>query len=237
MLTRVLKVGLLAGLMAGLVIALLQQATTTPLILIAETYEKPGESPAVGGEAKDHHHGGHAAHGEGWKPDSGLPRFFFTSVATVATAVGISFLLLAGMLFSGDGIDGRRALAWAIAGFAAAGLAPAVGLAPELPGSAAGDLVARQIWWIGTAVATGLALWILLRIDGLAARLIAIAVLIAPHVIGAPHSHAFESRVPAELAAQFTALSLVVQALLWVSAGIAVGVLWPRFSPRQDALA
>jgi len=59
--------------------------------------------------------------------------------------------------------------------------------------------------------------------------------LLAPHVIGAPHPHAFESKVPAELAAQFTALSLVVQGLLWVLAGIAVGLLWPRISPKPAA--
>ena len=45
MLTRVLSVGLLAGLLAGLAIALLQQVTTTPLILAAETYEKAGVLP------------------------------------------------------------------------------------------------------------------------------------------------------------------------------------------------
>jgi predicted cobalt transporter CbtA len=39
--------------------------------------------------------------------------------------------------------------------------------------------------------------------------------------------------VPAELAAQFTALSLVVQALLWAFAGLAVGLLWPRFAPKS----
>ena len=156
MLTRVLSVGLLAGFLAGLLIAVLQQVTTTPLILVAETYEKQSEAasaaPPAAGTPREHDH---AAHDHEWKPADGLPRFFFTSIATIATAVGISFLLIAGMIFAGDAIDERRSLAWAIAGFVASGLAPAAGLAPELPGSAAGDLVARQIWWIATAVATG----------------------------------------------------------------------------------
>jgi predicted cobalt transporter CbtA len=39
MVARVLSVGLLAGFLAGLLIAVLQQVTTTPLILLAETYE------------------------------------------------------------------------------------------------------------------------------------------------------------------------------------------------------
>ena len=52
------------------------------------------------------------------------------------------------------------------------------------------------------------------------------------YLIGAPHPHAFESKVPAEIAAQFTALSLVVQALLWALVGIGVGLLWPKFAPK-----
>ena len=238
MLTRVLSVGLLAGFLAGLLIAILQQVTTTPLILVAETYEKQSEAapanPTASRADKGHDHAAHdhAAHEHAWKPADGLPRFFYTSVATIATAVGISFLLIAGMIFAGDTIDERRSLAWAIAGFVASGLAPAAGLAPELPGAAAGDLVARQIWWFGTAVATGLALWAFLRMENPIARLGAFVLLLAPHVIGAPHPHEFESKVPAEIAAQFAALSLVVQGLLWAFAGIAVGLLWPRFATQ-----
>jgi cobalt transporter subunit CbtA len=238
MVTRVLSVGLLAGILAGLLIAVLQQVTTTPLILRAETYERQQEAasatPSVAGAPKGHDH---AAHDRGWKPADGLPRFFYAAITTVATAVGISFLLIAGMIISGDGIDERRSLAWAIAGFVASGLAPAAGLAPELPGSAAADLIARQIWWAGTAVATALALWAFLRMTSPVARLGAVVLLLAPHVIGAPHPHAFESKVPAEIAAQFAALSLVVQGLLWALDGIAVGLLWQRFAPRTASRA
>jgi cobalt transporter subunit CbtA len=229
MLTRVLSVGLLAGFLAGLLIAVLQQVTTTPLILRAETYETPASGvPAESGAAKEHDHD------HGWKPADGLPRFFYTAVATIATAVGMSFLLLAGMIFAGDPIDEHRALAWAIAGFVATGLAPAAGLAPELPGSGAGDLVARQAWWIGTALATAVALWAFLRKQSPIVRLGAVVVLLAPLVIGAPHPHAFESKMPAEIAAEFAALSLVVQGLLWALAGIAVGRLWPLLVPKPS---
>lgn len=230
MLARVMSVGLLAGLVAGLLIAVLQQVTTTPLILVAETYEIQVEAAqAAPGASKERDH---ATHDHGWKPADGLPRFFYTSVTTVATAVGISLLLMAGMIFAGDTIDERRSLAWAIAGFVACGLAPAAGLAPELPGSGSGALAARQIWWVGTAIATAVALWAFLRLENLTVRLGAVVILLAPHIIGAPHSHAPASKVPAEIAAQFAALSLVVQGLLWALAGIAIGLLWPRFAPR-----
>ena len=233
MLTRILSVGLLAGLLAGLLIAALQQVTTTPLILAAETYEKSAEASAAP-KAPHSHHGTEAhSHDEGWKPGDGMPRFFFTAITTVATAVGVAFVLMAVMVIAGVPIDERRALAWAVAGFIACGLAPAAGLAPELPGSAAGDLIARQVWWVGTAIATAVALWAFLRADHHpVVRLGAIVLLLAPHFIGAPHPHELESKVPAELAAQFAALSLAVQALLWALVGVGIGLLWPKFAPK-----
>ena len=53
--------------------------------------------------------------------------------------------------------------------------------------------------------------------DRLALRLLAIPLVLAPHIWGAPHlAVAATSAVPAELAAQFAATSLAVQAILWV---------------------
>jgi cobalt transporter subunit CbtA len=232
-LTRILSVGLLAGLLAGLLIAALQQVTTTPLILAAETFEKPAAASAVPAPAHTHQSGEAHVHGEGWKPADGMPRFFFTAITTIATAIGVAFVLMAVMVFAGVPIDERHALAWAVAGFVACGLAPAAGLAPELPGSAAGDLVGRQFWWVGTAIATAVGLWAFLRADHHPlVRLGAIVLLLAPHLIGAPHPHELESRVPAEIAARFTALSLVVQGLLWTLVGLGVGLLWPKFAPK-----
>jgi cobalt transporter subunit CbtA len=238
MLARILSVGLLAGLLAGLLIAALQQVTTTPLIIAAEVFEtkaprhSESDEQRVGQQTHDHSTHSHDGHDEGWKPAAGLSRFFYTSLATVGTAVGLALLLVAAMVVAGEPIDERRALGWAIAGFIASGLAPAAGLAPELPGSAAGDLVARQVWWVGTACATAIAIWMFLKTEKVLLRVLALAVLLAPHMIGAPRPHELESRVPAELAAQFTALSLTVQACLWLLVGIAVGLLWPRLARK-----
>jgi len=234
MLARILSVGLLAGLVAGLLVAVLQLVTTTPLIVAAEVFEtRAADHPAATAQKVHDHgphdHGGHehGGHDEGWKPADGLPRLFYTSLATIVTAVGVALLMLAVMVVTGEEID---ALAWAIAGFVSFGLAPAAGLAPELPGSAAADLVARQVWWVGAGCATAIAIWMFFKAEKVVLRVLALAVLLAPHVIGAPRPHELESRVPAELAAQFTALSLVVQASLWVLVGIAIGLLWPRLA-------
>jgi len=237
MLTRVLMVGLLAGLVAGLAIAVLQHVVTTPLILAAEAYEEAGKKAK-----KTASSGGHLilAHGhqqskdeEGWKPENGLQRAAFTALATVITAIGFALVLLAGMIAAGDAIDERRAIAWASAAFVATGLAPAVGLAPELPGSVAGPVLDRQLWWLGAAIATALALWLFLRSSKPWAWVFSAALLIAPHVVGAPHPAGLESAVPAELAARFAAASLAVQAALWVLTGAAAGVLWTSALTRN----
>jgi len=221
---RVLIVGLLAGLLAGLVVATLQHFVTTPLILQGEVYE----------QAESHDGPGHdgMAGMDDWKPADGIQRTAFTSVATIATAAGFALILLAGMLVSGDEITVKKAFGWALAAFVATGLAPSLGLAPELPGSAAGALLAREVWWVGTAISTAIALWLFLRNDSIVAKVVAVGLLALPHVIGAPEPVAFESKAPAELAAPFAAASLTIQAALWILSGLAAGALWMRFQKR-----
>jgi cobalt transporter subunit CbtA len=218
-----LVVGLLAGLVAGLAIAALQHVTTTPLILQAEVYE-----------TAQHAHE-QAPVEEGWKPANGFQRTAATSVATVATAAGYALILLAGMLAAGEKIAPRRAVAWGACAFAATGLATALGLAPQLPGAAETDLAHRQLWWFGAAAATGLGLYALLRLEQPLAKIAGVALLVAPHLVGAPQPATPESTVPAEIAARFAAASLSVQALAWVLAGAMVGLLW-RLLYSEDEL-
>jgi cobalt transporter subunit CbtA len=244
MVNRVLAVSLLAGLLAGLLIAALQHVTTTPLILKAESYEAAlrAQAPSLAGSREPAFAGdarlflAHGSQGDGtdaeWKPQDGFQRTAITSLVTVATAVGFAALLLGGMIAANDGIDDRRALIWAVCGFLAFGLAPAIGLAPELPGSAAADLVHRQLWWVGTALATAAGLFVFLRMDPPWLRVLALPLILAPHLVGAPHPAGPESRVPAEIAAHFAALSLGVQAALWLATGLAVGLLWPWATQR-----
>jgi cobalt transporter subunit CbtA len=223
---RVLTVGLLAGLLAGLLVATLQHFITTPLILKGEVYEAQQEAaPAA--------HGHDMAGMDEWKPADGIQRTAFTSIATIATSAGFALVLLAGMLVSGDAITVKTAFGWSLAAFVATGLAPSLGLAPELPGSAAGPLLARQVWWLGTAISTGLALWLFIRSTTVIPKVIAVVLLAVPHVIGAPQPIVFESKAPAELAAHFAAASLTIQAALWILSGLAAGALWMHFNKRS----
>jgi cobalt transporter subunit CbtA len=174
---------------------------------------------------------------EGWAPADGLERTLYTSVATIGTSFGFALILLSAMILADARITARSGLLWGLAGFAAAGLAPALGLAPELPGSAAADLGARQLWWAGTAVATAGGLWLALRIATPVAIAGGIALMLLPHVIGAPHPQAFTSTAPAELSGHFAAASLVVLAVVWVLAGTLAGWVWQRGEARQAATA
>jgi cobalt transporter subunit CbtA len=245
MLNRVFAVALLAGLTAGLIVAGLQHFTTTPLILKAEVYER-ASSVAAGGTASadslgasfifvqsKEDHGTSAAPGNhdraGWSPADGIERTAYTCLATIGTAIGFALILLAGMIAAGEQIDARRALGWGTAAFLASGLAPAMGLAPELPGSATGELVARQFWWISTAAATGIALWFIVRTSASWAKFAGVSLLLAPHLVGAPAAEGFVSRVPAELAAKFAAASLAVQATLWLTVAYFAGLFWSRY--------
>src|SRR6185295_10251610 len=97
------------------------------------------------------------------------------------------------------------------------------------------ELVGRQEWWLLTAACTAAALWLFLRAENAALRLLAVPLLLAPHVWGAPHlaADAAKSSVPPELAAQFAATSLAVQAVLWVLTGFFVGFWWRRIGDRS----
>jgi cobalt transporter subunit CbtA len=125
-------------------------------------------------------------------------------------------------------------LLWGIAGFAAFALAPAFGLPPELPGSVAADLFPRQAWWIGTAVATAAAIGLMLFASASWAIPVGVALLIAPHVIGAPHPPAGAGLVPAELAAAFAARSLGINAAFWALLGLATGALYARLGRTAE---
>ncbi len=219
MIARVLTTGVIAGLVAGLAVAALQHVTTTPLILAAEVYE-----------AAQHTHDG----AEAGAALTGLSRTAATSAATVAVSIGYALILLAAMLLSGDAIAPRRAALWGACAFAATGLATSLGLAPQLPGMAETDLAARQIWWLATACSTGAGLFALLRLDSAAAKIVGVALIVAPQFF-APQPATPESTAPAELAARFAASSLAVQAVSWALAGALVGLVWRVLSREPEA--
>lgn len=231
MFRRILTAALIAGVAAGLLATALQAARVWPLILTAETFENAAPAQA-------HHHGAgsdaaaHAAMAEAWSPEDGIERMAYTLLFNVLTGFGFALLLNAGLVLrraAGGQTDMRTGLLWGLAGFASFALAPALGLPPELPGMAAADLLARQAWWLATALATAGGIALLVWPRRLAMAALGVALIAAPHLLGAPHPEAAEaSRVPAELAAAFVAASLVSAAVFWAALGAVSGWLQHR---------
>jgi cobalt transporter subunit CbtA len=248
-LRRILTAGLLAGVIAGLAFTAVQQVKVVPLILTAELYEDAAPAHGHGAAAgthdqAGHDHAGHAHDADAWTPADGAERLAYTVLANILTGVGYGCILVAGMVFAGRALDWRRGLLWGLAGFAAFAVAPALGLPPELPGMAAADLAGRQLWWLATALASLAGLGLIIYIPApyrIAAVVGGVALILLPHVVGAPEHAGDTGAVPAELAARFAIAALIAQAAFWaVLSGVAghlVGRALPAAarSPRPAA--
>jgi cobalt transporter subunit CbtA len=224
MLRRILLVAVIAGAIAGLVATAIQSARVWPLIAAAERFEQTGEAHQHGDTAQD----------EGWVPAEGVERIAFTALFNVLTGFGFALLLngafaLRQAVLRGFAPDPATGALWGLAGFACFALAPALGLPPELPGMQAAELVDRQVWWAGTALASAIGLAALVFARPVAWKVLGVIVVAAPHLIGAPHPHD-TGGVPAELAAQFVAASLVAAAVFWVVLGALSGWLHRRLA-------
>ncbi len=217
MLRRLLLAAVAAGLLGGLVISVVQEFTTTPIIHHAETFE-------AAPEAKD------APEHESWAPGDGAERIFYTVLGNVVLGVGFALLLVAAFALHGAEIDGRRGVIWGLAGYAVFSLGPALGLPPEAPGSMAAELVARQEWWLLAAAATALGLGLMVFGKGIPWIVLGLMVLAAPHIVGAPVADSAGGTAPAEIAGHFVAASLVTAAVFWTLLGWLSGTFYRRFS-------
>lgn len=228
MLTRLLVSGLFAGAAAGLIAALLQLIFVQPVLLHAELYES-GELVHFGTEAV-------SAQQElgGIDPlRDGLSVIF-----TMLTYTGYAFILLAGMAIAemrGAVITGRNGLLWGVAGFVAFHFAPGFSLAPEVPGVAAADVFALQIWWWATVLTAGAGLWLIAFGRNWMAWGAAAMLLLAPHVIGAPEPDTFTGPVPTEIGAMFASRAFGVGMAAWLLLGCFAGFFWQREGARVGA--
>lgn len=210
-----LRIGLsaiIAGVLSGLLLTALQAYKVEPLIVAAESYE----------HAAAHDHG----EAEAWAPQGTIERPAFRLATNMLAGVGFALLLSAALALRDRRVDWRRGLAWGLAGYAAFSLAPALGMPPELPGMVAGDLAARQVWWVGTVAATAAGLWALLLAANPWLKVAGAALLAVPHLIGAPQVPQAVGSVPPELAAAFVSATLVANLLFWlVMGGLAAAAL------------
>ncbi len=232
MIKRIAQTAGFAGLIAALVLTLLQSLWVTPLILQAETYESAEPAAQV---EHDHAHGGaavahtHEHSDDAWAPEDGWQRTLSTAGSNLVVAVGFA-LILAGLFSLRGPKRSWQGLLWGLGGFATFALAPSLGLPPELPGTAAADLAQRQTWWIGTAASTAAGLALIAFGRHWALRVIGIVVLAIPHVIGAPQPDVHSSLAPEALGHEFIAASLITNAAFWMVLGWAAAWLYQRHS-------
>lgn len=232
----------LAGLCAGIVLTLVQQPTVAPIILAAERYESGAlasdelapqiarpDAGVHGHEASGHTHAGaDHGHGDGWAPENGLERTFWSLLTNAGVAIGFSLLLCAVYALL-PRITPLGGLLWGLAGFVVFFANPSIGLHPQLPGTLSADLFDRQLWWLLTAFCSAAAValiawrrvhWVL----GAAAVL-----LILPHVAGAPQSDVHGGLVPQELSQQFIQATILVNAVFWLALGVFSALTYRRF--------
>ena len=227
---NVVFIAALAGLFSGILMAAMQAYATTPLILQAETFE--GDAAADG---EDAHADGHSHGDEAWMPADGLERFFWTTVSNVASAIGFGLILVAFSELAGGIAGWRQGVFWGLGGFAAFILAPGLGLPPELPMMPAADLAMRQVWWVGTVVATAAGLALIAFRSSLQFALLGVALIVAPHVIGAPQPDSHDSPIPVELHHAFVVAVTVTNLIFWVALGALAGFFRERIAGTPDA--
>lgn len=232
-----------AGLFAGLLMAVMQNFTTVPLILQAETFENAGAeaAPAEGAAAEapaTHDHAAstsaHEHDEEGWAPADGFERTFYTFTANVVTAIGFALLLGVASEFAGGILSWRQGVLWGLAGFAVFTLAPGLGLPPELPAMPAADLGERQIWWWFTAIATAIGLALIAFRGTVAWSLLGLVLIVVPHLVGAPQPVSYETPIPESLHHQFVVITTVTNLIFWVVLGGLAGALRNRFFAGED---
>jgi cobalt transporter subunit CbtA len=232
---RMFFAAVLAGLLAGAAMAGLQQWRVAPLILEAEVYEDAGAAAVAAAPAADHAAMAEHEHEEDWKPANGFERIGLTVVADILAALGFGLVLAAASVLTGIEVTARNGVIWGLVGFAVFQLAPAFGLPPELPGMPAADLVTRQIWWWGCAIATATAIFGIAKFRNWPAVVVGLVLILLPHVIGAPPQPDEASSVPAHLATSFAASALGVGAAFWILLGPLYGYLFERFGRTATA--
>ncbi len=235
MFRTIVYAALLAGVAAGLFAWALQAVRVVPIILEAETFEVAAERAGARQDGHDDGaaHSGHdhvaaaAEAGAAWAPEGGLERTVFTILANVLVGVGFGLLLAAAFALRG-GADWYLGLMWGLGGFVTFTLAPAIGLPPEIPGAVAADLFARQVWWLGTALATGTGFALLFLVRRLGAAALGAALIALPHLIGAPAPGEHGGFAPDELARDFVVATLVTDFLFWLLLGGLTGFFFGK---------
>ena len=239
--SRIVYSSIALGIVAGLLLTVLQIAFLNPIMFAAERYELETTRTAAqsddGHSAHDHAH----AHDEQtWTPADGLQRTFYTLLANLFASTGFAAMLLALMclsrLTSEGNISWSQGSLWGLAGFTALFLAPAIGLPPEIPGMTAAALEHRQIWWALCALSVVIGLGIF-AFAPMRVKASGLLFLIIPYLVGAPQVDTPLFRHPdpsvvqtlVDLHRQFILGSVVANLVFWLVLGLACRFAFNRW--------
>jgi len=240
MIVKYLLAALVAGLLAGALQTVAQQAKVVPLILEAEKYENApaekhdhttGLNLSLISKAHAHEHEATAAAGgeEEGGMLFGVNRITGTLMANLVSGAGFALILMAVTFVTGRTITLASGVLWGAGAWLTFHLMPSIGLPPELPGFPAAELFDRQMWWVGTVVATAIALYLLVLRKEVWAKVAGVVVLALPHVVGAPQPADIASNVPAILAAEFAVATLSAGLFFWIVLGLIMGAINDRW--------
>ena len=228
MFTRILTSALFAGATAGLIAGALQWQFVQPVLLHAELYEQ-----------------GILTHFDGSLNSTEVAlerlqpmRDILSLIFTMLIYTGYALILIALMSIKtkeGEPLTARQGIVWGIAGFIAVHLAPALSLPPEVPGVAAADVEARQVWWYGTVAATSIGIWLISFSKQSAAMIGGAVLLLIPHLIGAPEPDVFTGPVPTEIGALFAGRALGIGLASWALLGYFSALFFGQENKRADS--
>ena len=193
----------------------------TPIIVASEAYEVI--EPTVEGMV------------EAWSPEEGLERSSFSFMANFLVCFGYTLLLLT-VMATKDSMKLSQGIIWGIAAYLSIFVAPALGLAPEIPGMEAAHLEGRQTWWLFTVLLTALGLWSI-AYQALILKGLGVLLLIIPHLIGAPQPahHGFVNTNPEAINVlttlwhEFILQTSIANGLLWLIIGLSSVFLTIKF--------
>lgn len=205
---KLVAVSLLAGLLGGLLLSLLQHYQTLPLILAAEQFETPS--------TEEHVHD--------WQPMDGWQRNGFTLLFNGLTGFGFALLISASMYWR-DQRGYLYGLGWGLAGYWVFFVAPSLGLPPELPDTDSAELDSRQAWWLFAATATAMGLFGLFLTKQRWLQVGGAGLLALPHLIGAPHPEVTHALAPEALKQHFVVWTSINNAIFWLALGAISGWL------------
>jgi cobalt transporter subunit CbtA len=251
---RMASAVVIAGVLSGVALTGVQQLQVSKIILQAEVYEQAAEQhghshehaaapesataattapsaemPAASTSAAvaehEHEHGG-----DEWEPANGAERTGYTVLANISMAVGFALMLVAAIAVSGRQVGWRSGLLWGVAGYLVFFVAPSLGLPPEVPGTMAAPLHARQLWWVMTAGLTAGGLGLIVYGRAWWWKLAGAVLLVVPHLIGAPQPEMHGGAAPAELAQAFIHATAIANAFFWLVLGGLTGFFYKKFA-------